>query len=481
MKMEKNCGEVHSARADAYARKLQRMIQCATVSVKDTYDDTEFARLRGVMEECFPLVHEKAVKMTFGEDCWLYRIKGKDASKCIVLMSHHDVAAVRSVGKHLAPDCGIQECETSSPENKGASGGREALWRFPGFSGEIADGRIWGRGTVDTKTSLFAEFMALEELLAKGYIPACDVYLASSHNEEIAGDGIPRVVEYFREKGIRPRLVLDEGGAVIDPPMPGIRKKCAVLAVHEKGRHTLELWAKENGGHGGLSGNTETPAMRMARFMVRVQKEQPYVRRFSPQLCAMFTALAPHMTFPMRFVFSHLKLFSGILKYVIPKLNAQAGAMLGTTGAFQEVETRRDQAGGCRGKLMLRCVDDEDLAVEIRRIRRIAHSYGITVRDAETGNEFHRPAAMEGRMYRLVTKCMERSFPDAIVMPFILPAGTDARHFSEICPAVYRFAPLDIDGQQFRSVHGVNENIHVDAVPKAVDFYKRILKGIGNA
>ena len=141
-----------------YALKLQKMIQCKTVSKKDSYDDTEFAKLRIVMEELFPLVHKQAKKITFSDDCWMYCIEGKNKNRNIMLMSHHDVVA--------------------------ADGG----WKYDGFSGEIAEDKIWGRGTVDTKTPLFAEFMALEELLAEGFVPPCNVYIGSSHNEEIAGD-----------------------------------------------------------------------------------------------------------------------------------------------------------------------------------------------------------------------------------------------------------------------------------------------------
>lgn len=443
-------GNSGKARYDAmhYALRLQKMIQCATVSVKGAYEDTEFLKLKSIVEKLFPLVHKNAERMSFSEDCWLYRIKGRDTSRCILLMSHHDVAAVTGE------------------------------WRFPAFSGEIAEGRIWGRGSVDTKTSLFAQLQALEELLEEGADIPCTVYLASSHNEEIAGDGIPETVNYFRSMRITPEFVLDEGGAVIEPPMPGIRRKCAVLAIHEKGRHTLLLRAAGSKEHAGLSGDTNTPAVRMAEFIVRMQKEQPYVRRFSPELTAMFEALAPHMQFPMRFIFGHLKAFSGILIKLIPKLNAQAGAMLGTTGTFQELETDSGEDAAL-AKLLLRCVDEGDLKKEIGTITKIAAEYGITVTDAPAGNEFHRPADRESRAYGYIQTCMAEAFPEAIVMPFILPAGTDARHFSELCPAVFRFAPIDIDDSQFKSVHGVNENICLEAIPGAVGFYRAVIEGCG--
>ena len=61
-----------------YAHKLGEMIRCKTVSEKDRYDDTEFKKLRETVESLFPLVHEKCERMIFSDDCWIYRLKGKD-------------------------------------------------------------------------------------------------------------------------------------------------------------------------------------------------------------------------------------------------------------------------------------------------------------------------------------------------------------------------------------------------------------------
>lgn len=132
---------------NAYAERLSEMIKCKTVSVKGEYDDTEFKKLRETMEKLFPLVHEKAEKMFFSDDCWVYKIPGKDNSHNIMLMSHHDVVEV------------------------------SGEWKFDGFSAHIEDGKMYGRGTVDTKTPLFAEFSAVEELLAEGFTPENATYI----------------------------------------------------------------------------------------------------------------------------------------------------------------------------------------------------------------------------------------------------------------------------------------------------------------
>ena len=64
----------------------------------------------------------------------------------------------------------------------------------------------------------------------------------------------------------------------------------------------------------------------------------------------------------------------------------------------------------------------------------------------------------------------------AAVAPFILPAGTDSRHMTDVCDCVIRFAPIDIDDSQYASVHSENENISLNAIGNAVEFYTRFIK-----
>ncbi|MBQ8519052.1 MAG: M20/M25/M40 family metallo-hydrolase [Agathobacter sp.] len=422
------------------------MIQCKTVSIKDSYDDTEFAKLRDVMKELFPLVHKQAKKMTFSDDCWIYCLEGKDKTRNIMLMSHHDVVAV------------------------------EGEWKYDGFSGEIAEGKIWGRGTVDTKTPLFAEFMALEELLAEGYQPPCNVYIGSSHNEEIAGDGIPKALEYFKEQGITFEVILDEGGAVIDPPVGGMNvEKCAMVAVHEKGFYHLNCKATTGTGHVGLtSGKKATPVERMSAFIHEINSKNIFIRRLNPQVTAMFTCMAPHCNFPMNLVFGNLNIFGGILKKVIPSLSPVAGGLLGTTCAFHEIKGSNEEKS-CTAKATLRPVDSSDWQKDLQSFIEVAKKYDITV-EVDEKSEYHEPADMTKPQLAYTFECIKKVFPQYPPIPMILPAGTDARHFTEICPCILRFAPIRLSAQQLASVHSENENIDLDAIADAVAFYREFLK-----
>lgn len=430
-----------------YALRLQKMIQCKTISVKNTYIDTEFSKLRSVMEELFPLIHLHAEKLTFSEDCWIYHIPGKDPSRNIMLMSHHDVV-------------------DAEPEQ----------WSHEPFSGEIAEGKIWGRGTVDTKTPLFAEFTALEELLAEGYEPPCNIWIGSSHNEELGGNGIPEALNYFLQEGITFEIILDEGGAVIDPPIGGVKaEKCAMVAIHEKGRYYLNCTASADNGHSSLTAAAKlSPVERMTTFIHEISTGNVFIRDLNPQIKAMFTHLAPHCSFPMNLLFSHLGLFGGLLKTVMPKLSAQAGGLLGTTCSFTKINGSTESKL-CTASAALRPVDSAALQKDLETFRRIASKYEIRV-EVDPASEYHEPADISRPQFAYTCSCIESVFPQYPAIPFILPAGTDARTLTDICPCVLRFAPIRLSAQQLASVHGDNENLDVDAIGDAVRFYKYFLK-----
>lgn len=106
-------------------------------------------------------------------------------------------------------------------------------------------------------------------------------------------------------------------------------------------------------------------------------------------------------------------------------------------------------------------------------MKQIASKYDTEIRVKE--NEYYIPASLNSKGYKYIKKTVEKIFDYAIAAPFILPAGTDARRFTELTDATIRFAPIDIDSQQYASVHGENENISVDKIHLADDFIKNYI------
>lgn len=437
-------------KAVQYTATLKQMIDCKTVYTADRVNQPEYNKFYQVLERSFPLLHTKAKRLTFGTGCFVYVIEGKNATKNIMLMSHHDVV-------------------------DGGDG-----WNTDPFDGVIKDGALWGRGTIDTKTPLFAELQACEELLAEGYdFPGITLYIGSSNNEETCGDGMVLATDYFRKNRIRFAAVLDEGGAITTGMIPGVQQKSAMVAVHEKSRHVYRCTTSlQTKGHGGLNPNKDNALIRMSQFIAEVSRTKIYRGHFAPEVKATFTEHAPYMSFPLNVLFGNFGLFGPIIKKIMMGI-PQTSAMLSTEVSFTTLfaGTKEDvqiKAKQVEATMFLRCVREQDLEQGLKKIRKIGAKYGVEIQCVL--RDYCQPTDFSGEVYQVLKSVLNQNFPDVIVAPFLLTAGTDARHFTEIADSILRFAPIDLDKAQYASIHGANEHIKISNVAQCVCFYKDFIQ-----
>ena len=438
----------------AYVEKLSRMISCKTVWTYNGENAGEFDRFYGEVESLFPNLAAKAKKLTFGGGCFVYVIEGKNATKNVMLMSHHDVV-------------------DGSPD-----------WTTDPFTPVEKDGYLYGRGTIDTKTPLFAQLQAAEELLAEGHtFEGINLYIGSSNNEEVCGDGMVLAAEYFKKEGIRFHAVLDEGGAITEGQIPGVKRKSAVVAVHEKSRHIFRCSAAIDAkGHGGFGGSKDSATERLSRFITEVsdKKDKIYKGRFYPEVRATFERHVPDMAFPMNFLFGNMGLFAPVIRKIMMGIPA-ASAMLSTGLSFTTItagDTREPQirAKTAETTLFLRCVREEDLYAGLEKIRKIGEKYGVTIE--EVSRDYCQPTDFNGEAYKTVEALLHENFPDVAVVPFLLTAGTDARHFTDVADHILRFAPIDLNKKQFAAIHAADEHIGIANVGECVVFYKDLIRRI---
>ncbi len=435
-----------------YIGKLSKMINCKTVFSRDGVNREEYEKFSRVLEECFPLLTEKAEKLVFGSGCIVYVIKGKNAEKNIMLMSHHDVVD------------------------------GDDSWKTDPFCAVEKDGSLWGRGTIDTKTPLFAELQAAEELISEGYeFDGINLYIGSSNNEEVGGDGMVLATEYFKKNGIRFETVLDEGGAITTGMIPTVKAKSAMVAVHEKSRHIYKCTAKrEAKGHGGLNPSDDSAVNRLSSFICEVNKANIFKNKFYPEVKGTFSTHAPYMAFPLSFMFKNLGLFSPVIKKVMGSIPT-ASAMLSTSIYFTSVfagskEDPQLRATEATATMFARCIREDDLFAGMEKIKKIADKYGVEIELTE--RDYCEPSTFDSYSYKTLEKVMQENFPDVIVAPYLLTAGTDARRFTDVASSILRFAPIDLDKEQFASIHSADEHIKIDNVGQCVCFYKDFIKQI---
>lgn len=430
-----------------YAERMAELIRCRTVSTRDNAHAEEFQKLHRTLARLFPRLHEKAERRVFAGGCCLYRLPGKDPARSVMLLSHHDVVAAQADG-----------------------------WKYPPFDGVIAEGRLWGRGTIDTKGSLFAIFSAVEELLEKGWEPPVTVYIGTSHNEELLGDGMRAVAEFFKENDIRPEIALDEGGGAAELALAGKPYAFALAAVHEKGRMTLTCRAEPIRSKKAFVASPTSPVSRMASFIDAVQRDKRLFRkRVTPILRMTLDSAGPYLPFPLRILTANLWLFAPLLKRVAPLVSDEAGQLLADSCRWSAIAGGHTDSG-CTAECTIRVIDQKTFEKELQQIQKHAKKYQITVSVDEANSEYRDASETTGERYAYFKRTVEEVFPSAPFVPFINPAFTDARHIREVCPCTYRFAPVLMNMQQFNSMHNKNENITLSSIGIAVEFYRRFLE-----
>ncbi|HPG92321.1 MAG TPA: M20/M25/M40 family metallo-hydrolase [Clostridia bacterium] len=434
------------SRAKNYSKTLSEMVKIPTVSSIGQTDYTEFEKFHTLLETLFPLTH-KHLERKIIEHGLIYHWKGETNDKAVVLMSHHDVVS--------------------------ATGD----WTHEPFGGEIKDGVIWGRGTFDTKGSLFAIFQSVEELLAKGYKPKNDLYITSGCDEETDSLSQTQIVKYLTENKVKIGLVIDEGGAATTDPMGGVKGAFAMIGVAEKGYADIKFVAKSKGGHASVQ-QKNTPIAKLAAFITYLEKHDPFTKKMNPTIKEMFTRMAPYSTFAIRLIFSNLWLFGGLLTKLLDKISPSGGAMVKTTYSFTT-------CGGSESLNVLpdtayvtanvRFIFHQDMDESIVIFGKIADKFGLEMEVLQS-NPACKVVSYQSDMFRMVERIITDNYKDIVVSPYVMTGATDGRHYNALCDNVLRFSPVYAIAEQIDSMHSLNENIYINSLPKAVDFYKQVIE-----
>ena len=434
---------------DKIIEDFRDMIRIRTVSVTDPkkLDREAYIAFRKLLLTRFPNLYREADVFSVAPAGILYHLRGQSAEKPSVLMAHYDVVPVNA-----------------------------KEWTHDPFAATMEEGRIYGRGTLDTKSTLWAIVEAVENALSSGWRPKNDLYLSFGGEEETHGETTANIVKYLKGKGVRPAFVLDEGGAVIPEGLPGFHQKAAMVGIAEKGTANYMLYLRGKAGHASTPPKM-TAAARLAKAAVRVS-EYRFPTRITSPVRQMFSALAGETSFPVSQAFANADRLAPLIGAAATFAGGSLRAMVKTTAAVVILEARSafnvlpsEAAMGVN----LRLLPGETVESGAKHLQKAVHDKEIQVSLIDGTNPTP-ISRTDGPAWETLRKVVGEVWPDAAVVPYQLNGGTDSRYYHEISDYVYKFSPMEMTAAERATVHGVDESISVRNLLRTFVFYSRLLE-----
>ncbi len=437
------------------AQRLSRAVQFQTISYQDASKFTapEFKGLHDHLAAAFPRAHSTLKRETVSDYSLLYTWQGSDPQlPAVLLAAHMDVVPVDAAS--------------------------EPNWTHPPFAGQIAEGFIWGRGTMDDKVSVVGILEAVEALVAKGFQPRRTVYLAFGHDEEVSGlQGARQISALLSSRGVALDYILDEGGVIIEGLVPGVAAPVATIGIAEKGYATVALTVETEGGHS-MSPPPSTAIGILSASIHRLE-EQPFRARMDGATRKLFEYVGPEMGWSRRVLFANLWLFEPLIKDQLSR-SPTTGATIRTTTAATIIEGGTKEnvlPTRARAVVNFRILPGDTVAGVVEHVRRVVDDPRIQIAVEGNASEPSPVSDVEHASFKQLQQTIRQVFPEAVVAPYLMLGATDARHYESLTRNVYRFLPLRQKSEDIARFHGTNERVSVENYARLVEFYAQLLAG----
>ena len=456
----RNTVEEEKVDVERFIKNLSDAIKIPTIANRDesVVDWAPFDEFHAMLEKAYPLMHEKLNKEVISTRSLLYHWKSEHPEKePIALLSHQDVVPVTP--------------------------GTEYDWKYPAYSGEVAEGFLWGRGAIDMKNHLIGVCEAVETLLEEGYVPERDIYLCFGHNEEVMAEGeicgADCMMRWFKERGIKLDSVLDEGGAILQVKVDKvIDGHLAGVGIAEKGHVDFEISVNAKGGHSSQPPK-HSALGELSRIVCKLENNQ-FKAELTPQLYSLFNEIGKNTTYPVRCVMSNLPVLKPLVTKICSEIPPVASMMRTTTAVTMANGSPAPNVLPQKATVNVnfRIMPGQTIDDVEKHIRKIAGPKAEI--KMVSGKNPSKISPTDSRAFNAINKICKEMDPKAIVAPYLVMGGTDARQYEDVCDNIYRYSPFLMDTGLLLTCHGTNERIPVDSLKDGVVFFKKYIKALTN-
>jgi acetylornithine deacetylase/succinyl-diaminopimelate desuccinylase-like protein len=344
-----------------------------------------------------------------------------------------------------------------------------AEWTHDPWSGDLADGYLWGRGALDMKSQVAAEIAAAASLARSGWRPARgELLIVAVVDEETGGAlGAQWITERHPEK-VRCDLLVNEGGGAV---FEYGGRRCYGVCCAEKGVFRFTITTDGVAGHASMPGMGDNALLKMGPVLERLAARQPSYRPTEEPL-AFLRGIGEDPADPEGSI--------ARLRAADPRLATMFEPMLGVTFTPTRISaSEKINVIPSRAELRVDCrvppgLGEEEVRAGIAEV--LGEQDGAAWRMEFTEQVMGNRSPLSSQLMDTITAWVGEHDPGAEVVPVILPGFTDSRHFRLAFPECvaygffpHRHQPL-LDSAPL--VHGADERIDVRDLAFATELYR---------
>jgi len=390
----------------------------------------EILRREGINHEVF--ISDQAI----GKLNLLAKLKGSGQARPILLLNHMDVVPVE-----------------------------RDQWDVEPFGGELRDGFIWGRGALDMKGMGLAGLMALIRLKQEGVQLSRDVlWLAVCDEETGGGLGAKWLTRNYYDQ-LNPEFVLDEGGGISQGLLTGDGRIVIAPSVNEKQVVWLTVTARGRGGHGSMP-HSENAVEILQQALGRLMAARAELEQAAGDTVVeeMRQALGELADTPYA---------NAISKNTITLTSFQAG--VGDPPKVNVIPSEATATLDCR------LLPGVPVPAFLERLKAALGDERVAVQVTYQPAEPATGSPSDTAFFYALTQTAREFYPDAVVVPQLLPGATDARFFRAKGAIAYGFQPVLLGAEDWAMIHGHNERIAVEQFHRMIRIFYEILKRVAQA